>query len=391
MLQAESSEGNLITLVKLTRKEIEREREGHLFYCPSCREEVIIKAGSKIIPHFAHKSAQYCPSSEGGEGPYHEKGKLLLYRWLKKQQLQVELEAYVPEIHQRPDLLLRINDKKIAIEYQCARIPISQVIQRNEGYKTLGITPIWILGAGRFKRQTKDHFKVDQFTLQFIHMFTSFYPPTLFYFCPDKHQFAIIQDMYFSKMSQVISKCSIFSLKTCKFTDLFHQHTFLPFHLYQLWGKEKRDFRLRPKRHLYGEELKWHQWLYLKRTMVECLPSIIHLPVAAQYRMKTPLWNWQSRLIIDLLHPIPLHGHFSIHSCKNIIKNHFYHTHHFPLIHSTDCPVYQYLQLLKKLNIIKQQSSNVFQKIKPILFYKNIEKAIQGDEALIKYLQNLPI
>src|SRR5690625_6633327 len=86
---------------------------------------------------------------------YHEKGKLLLYQWLKSQQLHVELEPYLKEIKQQPDILLLLQGKIIAIEYQCARIPIRDIQRRNNGYKQRGIIPIWILGAKQFKRQGK--------------------------------------------------------------------------------------------------------------------------------------------------------------------------------------------------------------------------------------------
>src|SRR5699024_2794949 len=125
---------------------------------------VIVKAGDKVIPHFAHQSKSNCPSGEGGEGPYHEKGKLLLFNWLRSQNLDVKLEKYIKEINQRPDILLKVNKKLIAIEYQCTRIPVEQIRLRNRGYKKAGITPIWILGAKRFSRRARDEITIDDYT-----------------------------------------------------------------------------------------------------------------------------------------------------------------------------------------------------------------------------------
>lgn len=387
MLQAKSSDGVSITLATLTKAEIEHQKSKQPFYCPSCGEQVIIKAGFKMIPHFAHRSILNCPSHEGGEGPYHEKGKLLLYQWLRKQNLHVELEYYLPEINQRPDILLVINQKRIAIEYQCARITIEQIKQRNNGYKTIGITPIWILGANHFKRKTKNHLKIDQFALQFIHKFTSTFPLTLFYFCPDTCQFTMIQDLYLPRTGQAFGNFYFAKLNQLRFLDIFKQHNFSQFALYQLWRKEQEKFRLQQRKQVYGKELAWHQWLYLKRTHLEYLPSIIYLPVSAQYRMKTPLWNWQSRLVVDLLDPLPLGGQFSIQTCKHLLRQHLDRANNFPLIQSEESPLNQYLQLLEKLNVIKQLSPHHFMKIKPVAFYKNIEEALQGDEMIIKQLQ----
>src|SRR5699024_10076197 len=91
-------------------------------YCPVCHGEVIIRAGPVITPHFAHQAKQDCPANRGGEGPVHEKGKLLLYQWLKKHNVDVRLEHYLPNIQQQPDLFLQLNKQRIAIEYQCSKI-----------------------------------------------------------------------------------------------------------------------------------------------------------------------------------------------------------------------------------------------------------------------------
>src|SRR5699024_4341246 len=159
-------------------------------------EKVIIRAGPQTIPHFFHYQKSECPSVEGGEGAYHEKGKLLLYHWLKKQHTNVFLEKHLPQINQqpdlllltknkkntikyqntyvflekhlpqikqRPDLLLLTKNKKIAIEYQCVRIPIKLLLKRNKGYQQLGIKPIWILGANQMKRMGQNSLKLDPF------------------------------------------------------------------------------------------------------------------------------------------------------------------------------------------------------------------------------------
>lgn len=387
MLQAKLNNGSLITLATLTKEEIlQIKKRQEVFYCPLCSSQVIMKAGTKMIPHFAHLSSVDCLSHEGGEGPYHEQGKLLLYQWLKSQRLNVTLEAYIPEISQRPDLLLVLNEKRIAIEYQCARIPIEQIRHRNKGYKRAGITPIWIIGATRLKRQTKNHVKIDQFTRHFINQFSPADPQILFYFCPHTLQFITIQDLYFTGMGQAIGKIQSAKLHQINFKEIFKKYPFSKREILQLWKKEKRQFRLKQRKRLYGSELAWHQWLYLKRTHVELLPSIIHLPIASQHRMNSPTWNWQSRLCIDLLDPLQLSDHFSLHSCKQLLQKHINHSASFPLIASTEDPIEHYLQFLALLKIIEQQSSGHYQKIKTIRFHKNINAALIGDNDVIRQL-----
>src|SRR5690625_2120567 len=104
MLQAQSNKGELITLATLTEAEIKTVRRDSQFYCPVCKELLMIRVGKQVVPHFAHYPKSKCPETSGGEGPYHENGKLLLYKWLKSQYLHVELEPYLKNIKQQPDL-----------------------------------------------------------------------------------------------------------------------------------------------------------------------------------------------------------------------------------------------------------------------------------------------
>ncbi len=387
MLQARSANGILITLAALTKAKIEQHRQQQKFYCPACNQQVIMKAGQRTIPHFAHKSAGNCPSREGGEGPYHEKGKLLLYLWLRNQQLDVQLETYLPEIRQRPDIMLTLPGRKVAIEFQCAKMKADEIRKRNAGYREIGVIPVWILGANRFRRQGRHRFQIDAFTLQFIHQFQPEYPPSLFYFCPDTSQFAMIHDIYICRNGQAIGTSFFSKLQQLHFPDIFHGGTFSNAMLFRLWDHEKQKFRLKQRGKQYGKALAWHQWLYLNRTHVEQLPSIIYLPVRSQFRMKTPLWDWQSRFIIDFFHPVPVGGQFSLGDCTRFLHQHISAMYTYPLISNKAHPVEQYLHLLENLQIVKQQPPNVFTKKAPITFHKHIEQALDGDREIMRQLQ----
>ncbi|MFD1040710.1 competence protein CoiA [Virgibacillus byunsanensis] len=386
MLQAKTEYGNLVNLATLAKSEVIKLKAEEQFVCPTCNEPVIVKAGSKIIPHFAHRSTLNCPSSEGGEGPYHEKGKLLLYQWLKNQHLEVGLEVYLPEIIQRPDLLMRIGEKTIAMEFQCARVPLEQINSRNAGYMKLGITPIWVIGAKRFKRLSKHSLKIDSFSLCFIHQFSPALPLTLYYFCPETAQFSSFQHIHHINTHQTVGKLRISPINKMSFKDIFQFHRFSSNELYHLWKKEKRSFRLHRSNHGYGKELAWNQWVYAKGTHKEYLPSIIHLPVASQYVMNTPVWDWQSRLCLELLHPLSFESSFSIKRCIQIVSNHMMNKGQFPLIKGDPNPIREYLQLLVQLNILEQHSNEYYSKINPIHFHKNVEESLKGDELVLNCL-----
>ncbi|SFA82577.1 Competence protein CoiA-like family, contains a predicted nuclease domain [Lentibacillus halodurans] len=385
MLQAKTEYGRIVILSSFTKEEILAWKKKTQFFCPTCHEPVIVKAGSKTVPHFAHSSRSNCPSQEGGEGAYHEKGKWLLFQWLKHQQLDVQLEANLPAINQRPDVLIKLKDKTVAIEYQCARIPPEQIIQRNKGYDSQGIVPIWILGANRLDRYNRDQIKIDQFQLYFIHQFSPDFPLTLYYFCPDTLRLILFQDLYFPTKQRAAGKMLIKPLNDMIFTDLFRISFFTKKKIYQIWKGEKYIFRTKPSRRVYGRDLAWHQWVYVNGTHKESLPSFIHLPVSAQYRMVTPPWDWQSRLCLEMINPLAIGETFSLGRCIHFLRHHLRHAKFFPLIRSAANPIYQYLQLLEYLQIVRETSPHCFIKQNPIPFYQHIEAALGKDDQLMDH------
>lgn len=121
-----------------------------IYYCPSCRSPVHLKAGSVTRAHFAHYKEKNCDVFSEGETEEHIKGKLQLKQWLEQQNIKVEMEAYLPQLNQRPDLLITLKQRNIALEFQCSPIAIAKVVERTEGYLKAGYEVIWILGE-KFK------------------------------------------------------------------------------------------------------------------------------------------------------------------------------------------------------------------------------------------------
>lgn len=385
MLKARSSNGLIVLLSALTQQELDYARKNERFFCPICKKSVIVKAGKKVIPHFAHRSKTDCPSS-GGEGPYHEIGKLMLYQWLKSQHLQVKLEPYLSEINQIPDIYLKLNNKNIAIEFQCAKVDIQSIQQRNIGYQKIGIIPIWLLGANQFKRLGQHQLQVNSFTQQFIHQFSSEYPRTLYYFCPDTFQIAIFQDMHFFRNTAAFGTFTFRKMNQIRFPDLFPTQHFPKLKVYHLWKREKKRFRLAGRHDVRGRARHWQQWLYLNHISIDHLPSIVYLPISSQYLMKTPLWDWQSRFSIDILHPLKIGERFSIKAGEYRLRPYIKSAFDYPLIPSYQSPIEEYVKLLEQLSIVKQISSHEYIKTKPIRFHSHIEDALIADISLMNKL-----
>jgi len=118
-------------------------------------------------------------------------GKQLLYTLFSRLGKQPELEPFLPELSQRPDLFIRHGKQEVAIEFQCSRIAPDLQESRNAGYGSIGMAPIWLLRTPpKYERR---HAGVDVLSFTAFHQqfFTSSISPndSLLTFSPRTHQF----------------------------------------------------------------------------------------------------------------------------------------------------------------------------------------------------------
>ncbi|MGX9133424.1 competence protein CoiA [Rummeliibacillus sp. JY-2-4R] len=155
-----------------TKDKLKELRKTEQFFCPQCEETVHLKIGQIMIPHFAHQKKSTCAESfSEGETTEHLLGKQKLYEMFQKLKMTVQLEPYLKELAQRPDILLDYNKKQFAIEYQCSTIPIPHMEHRTRGYHQSNIKPIWILKTPINKLTYKNgiqQIKLSPFKQQFI-------------------------------------------------------------------------------------------------------------------------------------------------------------------------------------------------------------------------------
>lgn len=121
------------------------------FQCPGCQEQVIWKSGPARRPHFAHRSDGACRTFSEGETDEHLMAKGCLYDWY--QPLSLQIECFLPELSQRPDL----KYQQLVIEIQCSPISLTAFSARTKGYLSAGYRPWWILGS---RLQPKRHWHV---------------------------------------------------------------------------------------------------------------------------------------------------------------------------------------------------------------------------------------
>ena len=128
------------------------ERQGH-YFCPGCTGAVRLKRGSVMVAHFAHTQAADCQVFSEGESNEHLLGKQQLAAWFTASGYVVQLEAGLPGVHQRPDLLVqRGTQPPLALEFQCSPLSVQRLAERTQGYWQHGYQVLWLLGEPYHQR-----------------------------------------------------------------------------------------------------------------------------------------------------------------------------------------------------------------------------------------------
>lgn len=132
------------------------------YYCPVCGQSMIIK-NNKKTKYFAHKNKFL--HKKIGESQIHQQGKELLAQWMTELGYTVQVEAYLGQINQRPDLLCHSrNRRNLILEYQCSPITPQKLWQRCYGYQKSGFNYYWFVGKRYCLKRM-----ISQQTAQFFH------------------------------------------------------------------------------------------------------------------------------------------------------------------------------------------------------------------------------
>lgn len=150
MLNAYSKNKEVVTLLNLSREEIEQ-LKGRKYFCPVCCQPVRIKNGKIKLPHFSHYNQSSCSIYSEGETREHLALKEVFVKWCEKNRIGYELEKYLPALNQRPDLLIG----NIALEIQCSPLSTQRLVERTKSYQQHGYIPIWICGKKLFSNRYK--------------------------------------------------------------------------------------------------------------------------------------------------------------------------------------------------------------------------------------------
>ncbi|MBG9549627.1 competence protein CoiA [Cytobacillus firmus] len=364
MLVASTENGVRINLIgSHSIPSLQQYREKHNFFCPECKEKVIMKIGKKRIPHFSHSKGSECPERYERESEYHISGKVLLFKWLKKKGLNPTLEPYYPEISQRPDISVHYEGVHYALEYQCSSISEELFIKRTEAYFQAGIVPIWILAGKSIKRIGKSKISLSGFQYLFLRQTPSghWVIPS---FCPTTKSFINIHNI---QPLTVRNACAHYDVK-----PIFHSEADILFDPYfkndiniDEWKKEVRKIKNSLSQNSGAIKNNFLQYLYSRSIAPAFLPPEIGLPVRHSPFIETSPIQWQSYLFMDIVgkeRPFSLPQ--MIAAFRDRVKNNDLKIRSIPLIKtgSDILAIKEYLDVLINLNIVKHAEKGLYKK-----------------------------
>ena len=370
------NENNLLVNAKRIKK---KERQA-AYYCPSCKSKVILKKGQIRIPHFSHQSTVECQSFSEGETEEHLLGKELLYKYFQENKIKVEMEWYLPELKQRPDLYL--PDQKIAVEFQCSPISYEKLKERSTGYQTMGIDVIWIVG----KKFHILHRPIRSSEKLFIQDIGVGGPYFLELDVVLKTLSIVLSFDFKANQSRIVCSLEV-ETKENNMIGIIEQIKSYPRNDVRQVDALKRHLQLHQRR--ARKATFFHKQLYEKRETILSLPIECYLLVQNEWTIHLSSIEWKYYVLI-WIEQLERSQLFTLEDLvdgvEKFLKNEHYFFEHIPLIENRHhlLPVRLFLFILEKKGIIRAISSTEWMYVKPAKRFHQEEMKLKELKKLIR-------
>ena len=393
LLVALKKNGDYLSLLnEFERNELIKLRDTESFLCPACREAVQLKLGKQRMYHFAHIAGSGCKASSEQESRYHLYGKKYLHDWLVNQSLNVEIEPYLKQISQRPDLLVEYNRKKYAIEFQCSTIEPALFTKRTNFYRKIEVQPIWILGAKKVVRKSANSFRFSSFQWLFMRVNDRAQLPIIYYFCPETCEFLVINQISPFTSTEAFGTLHNLSTHQLPFSKVLHFPT-TQINFTEQWNNKKKRWRVQFASFPSKTDRRFVQELYQAKIPPSYIPAEAGLPVKSMYWIETPAIIWQMWILLDniinkkigeIITFQSVYQSFLKRRSTRCIK-----TRTPPLIDQShfSFAVMEYLQTLTNLHILTKIDKKTFKKMNDCKIPNSLEEAFVFDQEVIRILK----
>ncbi|MFY4774353.1 competence protein CoiA family protein [Metabacillus sp. RGM 3146] len=361
-------------------------RKTEMFFCPVCKGPLELKLGSIKVYHFAHKRDSHCAWQGEPETERHLNGKRQLYEWLSGQDLRnVLLEPYLEEIKQRPDILAEDESRRLAIEYQCSLLNRSIFFKRTLSYLNAEIYPIWILGSNQLSRRSASAYRFSPFHWMCTCHDKESQDPFLLSYDPESQSFLRLTGLIPFTKTSVFANQQFFPLSKTSFLDLLSpvkQKLSVP----DGWVQKVKQHRFSPYPHLSAESKNLRNLLYERKHLsLSSLPSAAFIPLSKGFLMDSPVFIWQTRVLL-WLDNIPIHKPFHLnaichHIQELIIKGRLSlkEIAQWQTVESFHKTIEEYLSCLTFLGMVTKTDHGTYIKTQAIHWRNNTENLLRED------------
>ncbi|HDR8061719.1 competence protein [Bacillus thuringiensis] len=385
---AKRENGEKIHLLYNCNEELlRRMRQQERFFCVACGKEVQMKLGKQKSWHFAHKKVDSCLAFYEAESMYHRHGKELLYRWFKRQNFHVDIEHYLPQIQQRPDIFIERAGRKIAIEYQCANLSIEQLYKRTYLYWRAGIQVIWIIGGNQLKKQSAYWMKFSSlmaFSLQ------SYPQPFLIFFCSKQKSFMKCAFLTSFSTSVSFSHTIYLPTETTTFELLFSPVPFQKEILDREW-KQRKDYFRKNALPIWNYNYKsLLRLLYQFKCTPASFPSEVGVPLPSGFAFQTNPFIWQAFLYMKCIGDLAVGECISLQYVCSYVKK-YTKRRMLPYFskHIWKVAVTEYMTFLCYTGVLRKVETYKYRKIRGIVMLKTEEEVMKYDETCLAYALSL--
>ncbi|MFB4165711.1 competence protein CoiA [Alteribacillus sp. JSM 102045] len=357
------------------------------FFCPACSERVVLKKGTIRRWHFAHQNKTNCFSQSEPETEEHLHGKSVLYEWLTTKGFSPILEAFLPSINRKADLLFTWKTQTFALEFQCSSISTEEALQRSSDYLSIEVMPIWIYSLQRLRQKGKGRFSVQSFEWTGLRERNIDSRHALIYLCPAAASFYYLfprampsasflyADVYSlpvfdSPVEHIVNLPPTVNGPVVWNSDWLHQK--------KTWRFSSSQWRGKPDKTYIRQVFAGY------RSDLPFFPAEAGWPILSMEIFRTPPYIWQSWLLLCFLPKLPLYQRFSlrmvIEALEPLLYDNTFMIRDLPFLSSPiEKAVYFYLELLKHIGILTNTGSG-WKKINNIILPLSLEDAFHMDK-----------
>lgn len=380
MIVALNSERKVINLFEIQAPEdlIKLKKNGP-YFCPNCKNQVRLKIGLKKVTHFAHIDLTEC-DNERKESLEHLEGKFALYQFFKKLGVNVEVEKFISELNQRPDLFIRLNNIQMCVEYQCSVIPLEIMSKRTQSFKNKGMKVLWILNDKLLNQKRWSSFYINSisvYSLIKINLFSLlFYNPTL-------NSFTVLSSLIAFSPVQYIGQKQVFPINNFSLKELLVQNKVDKKELIAKWSRLKKDFRLYQHLHTKGNLKVFKHDLY--HANITYFPAVIGVPLESNCIIKEHCIIWQGQIYFKFFHETEIGKLINVDKINQYVKievqNGKWRVNQFQNneIENLEKCVEKYIDFFVKIRIVKRIKNGKIMKIANAIIPTSFQQALDED------------